>query len=59
MIIIVFTVVSQGFWVPPEDRGSFSLPLLTINNGFFQAIGVISFAFVCRNAIPSCFPTSR
>lgn len=49
MIIIVIAVVTQGFWVPAEDRGSFSLPLLTINNGFFQAIGVISFAFVCHH----------
>ncbi|KAK9798803.1 putative Amino acid transporter [Seiridium cardinale] len=49
MIIIVVTVVVQGALVPKEDRGSFSTPLLTVNNGIFQAIGVISFAFVCHH----------
>jgi sodium-coupled neutral amino acid transporter 11 len=43
MTVILFTVISQGFMVPKESRGEFSLPLLTINNGVFQAIGVISF----------------
>lgn len=43
MIIILFTVVTQGFFVPKEDRGEFTTPLLTINDGVFQAIGVISF----------------
>jgi sodium-coupled neutral amino acid transporter 11 len=43
MMIILFTVVTQGFFVAKEDRGSFSTPLLTLNNGVFQAIGVISF----------------
>ncbi|KAI5857137.1 amino acid transporter [Tricharina praecox] len=49
MIVIVVTVVTQGFQVPAADRGNFSLPLLTVNDGFFQAIGVISFAFVCHH----------
>ncbi|CCX33066.1 transmembrane amino acid transporter [Pyronema domesticum] len=49
MLIIVFTVVTQGFSVPKEDRGEFTFELLTINTGFFQAIGVISFAFVCHH----------
>jgi len=42
MLVIVSTVVIQGFFVPSESRGSFSTPLLTLNGGIFQAIGVIS-----------------
>ncbi|KAI0137290.1 transmembrane amino acid transporter [Xylariales sp. AK1849] len=49
MIIILVTVVVQGALAPKEDRGSFSTPLLTVNGGIFQAIGVISFAFVCHH----------
>ncbi|KAF2995779.1 hypothetical protein E8E14_002112 [Neopestalotiopsis sp. 37M] len=49
MLIILVTVVVQGALVPSEDRGSFSTPLLTVNGGIFQAIGVISFAFVCHH----------
>jgi solute carrier family 38 (sodium-coupled neutral amino acid transporter), member 11 len=49
MVIICLTVLIQSFMVPREDRGSFSTPLLTINSGIFQAIGVISFAFVCHH----------
>ncbi|KAB8303171.1 hypothetical protein EYC80_004618 [Monilinia laxa] len=49
MMIILFTVVTQGFMVPKEDRGELTTPLLTINDGVFQAIGVISFAFVCHH----------
>jgi hypothetical protein len=43
MFVIVITIITQGFWVPAESRGKFSFELLTINTGFFQAIGVISF----------------
>lgn len=43
MAVIVSTVLIQGFFVPSDHRGSFSLPLLTVNTGIFQAIGVISF----------------
>ena len=43
MVVIVVTVIVQGFLVPSQDRGSFTTPLLTINGGIFQAIGVISF----------------
>lgn len=43
MLVIVVTVVIQGFFVPSESKGSFSTPLLTVNGGIFQAIGVISF----------------
>ncbi|KAG5951823.1 hypothetical protein E4U53_002174 [Claviceps sorghi] len=49
MLIIVATVMIQGLFVPSEARGSFSTPLLTVNGGIFQAIGVISFAFVCHH----------
>ncbi|KAK2625074.1 hypothetical protein QTJ16_005443 [Diplocarpon rosae] len=49
MVVILFTVVTQGLMVPKESRGTFSTPLLTINSGVFQAIGVISFAFVCHH----------
>ncbi|CEJ94135.1 Putative Transmembrane amino acid transporter family protein [[Torrubiella] hemipterigena] len=49
MAVIVSTVLIQGFFVPSDHRGSFSLPLLTVNTGIFQAIGVISFAFVCHH----------
>ncbi|KAG6004815.1 hypothetical protein E4U21_000771 [Claviceps maximensis] len=49
MLVIVATVMIQGFFVPSEARGSFSTPLLTVNGGIFQAIGVISFAFVCHH----------
>ncbi|POR32964.1 Vacuolar amino acid transporter 2 [Tolypocladium paradoxum] len=49
MMVIVTTVLVQGAFVPRESRGSFSTPLLTVNGGIFQAIGVISFAFVCHH----------
>ncbi|EKD16626.1 transmembrane amino acid transporter [Drepanopeziza brunnea f. sp. 'multigermtubi' MB_m1] len=49
MVVILFTVITQSFAVPTESRGTFSNPLLTINSGIFQAIGVISFAFVCHH----------
>ncbi|GAB0142134.1 hypothetical protein EsHS_00002697 [Epichloe bromicola] len=49
MLIIVSTVMIQGFFVPSEAKGSFSTPLLTVNGGISQAIGVISFAFVCHH----------
>lgn len=43
MVVIIVTVVVQGIMTPSEARGSFSTPLLTVNTGIFQAIGVISF----------------
>lgn len=43
MVIIIITVAIQSILTPAEDRGSFDGPLLTINSGIFQAIGVISF----------------
>jgi sodium-coupled neutral amino acid transporter 11 len=49
MLVIILTVATQGFRVPPENKGGFSKSLLTVNDGVFQAIGVISFAFVCHH----------
>ncbi|KAJ6169498.1 hypothetical protein N7497_002341 [Penicillium chrysogenum] len=48
MIVIVVTVITQGFRVPPESRGEIKSHLI-FNAGFFQAVGVISFAFVCHH----------
>ncbi|KAJ5653355.1 hypothetical protein N7490_000358 [Penicillium lividum] len=48
MIVIVVTVITQGFRVPAESRGEFKSHLI-VNSGFFQAVGVISFAFVCHH----------
>ncbi|KXJ96916.1 transmembrane amino acid transporter protein-domain-containing protein [Microdochium bolleyi] len=49
MTVIVLTVVIQSAFAPAESRGSFNTPLLTLNTGFMQAVGVISFAFVCHH----------
>lgn len=43
MVIIVVTVLVEGFMVPTDQRGSFNFTILTLNGGIFQAIGVISF----------------
>ncbi|KAG9196891.1 hypothetical protein G6514_003187 [Epicoccum nigrum] len=48
MIIIIITVVTQSFRVPAESRGQLRGHLI-INEGIFEAIGVISFAFVCHH----------
>lgn len=42
-MIILIAVVTQVFTVPADSRGNFGWRLLTINDGIFQAIGVISF----------------
>ncbi|OKL58944.1 hypothetical protein UA08_05700 [Talaromyces atroroseus] len=39
--------IAKGFRVPSELRGDLKGNLF-INSGFFQAVGVISFAFVCH-----------
>ncbi|KAI1766575.1 transmembrane amino acid transporter protein-domain-containing protein [Hypoxylon sp. FL1150] len=49
MGVILVTVVVQSVLTPAENRGSFTTSLLTVNDGFFQAVGVISFAFVCQH----------
>ena len=48
MVVIILTVITQGPLQPPELRGKLRGSLL-INDGVFQAIGVISFAFVCHH----------
>jgi sodium-coupled neutral amino acid transporter 11 len=48
MLVILITVITQGFRVPAESRGPLKGSLF-INDGVFQAIGVISFAFVCHH----------
>jgi sodium-coupled neutral amino acid transporter 11 len=48
MFIIILTVITQGFRVPSELRGPIRGSII-INDGIFQAIGVISFAFVCHH----------
>jgi sodium-coupled neutral amino acid transporter 11 len=48
MVIIIITVVTQGFRVPSESRGQLRGGIL-IHSGIFEAIGVISFAFVCHH----------
>jgi sodium-coupled neutral amino acid transporter 11 len=48
MLIIIVTVVVQGIFVPSELRGKLRGNLI-INKGVAEAIGVISFAFVCHH----------
>ncbi|KKF93593.1 Vacuolar amino acid transporter 2 [Ceratocystis platani] len=49
MLIIIVTVLIQSLRVPADHRGSMTPALWTINSGVTQAIGVISFAFVCHH----------
>ena len=51
MLIIIAAVILQGAELPSELRGSIHGSLF-IESGVFQAIGVISFAFVCRTYSP-------
>ncbi|UPX16896.1 uncharacterized protein EKO05_0007278 [Ascochyta rabiei] len=48
MFVIIITVVTQSFRVPAESKGQLRGSLI-INDGIFEAIGVISFAFVCHH----------
>jgi sodium-coupled neutral amino acid transporter 11 len=48
MSVIIVTVVTQAFRVPPELRGKLRGSLI-IHSGISEAIGVISFAFVCHH----------
>lgn len=48
MIIIIVTVITQSFRVPEESRGKLRGSLV-IHDGIFEAIGIISFAFVCHH----------
>jgi len=49
MVIIVISVIVQSERVAPELRGDPTMRFTFINEGIFQAIGVISFAFVCHH----------
>ncbi|KAI9891284.1 MAG: hypothetical protein M1814_002974 [Vezdaea aestivalis] len=49
MAVIIVAVITQGFRVSSDLKGHFSIPLILVNDGIFQAIGVISFAFVCHH----------
>ncbi|KAF8629657.1 hypothetical protein AX17_005596 [Amanita inopinata Kibby_2008] len=49
MTIIVASVLFEGPHVPPELRGDPSKRFSILAPGIFQAIGVISFAFVCHH----------
>lgn len=48
MIIIIVTVLTQCFRVPAELRGPIRGSIV-VNTEIFEAIGVISFAFVCHH----------
>lgn len=48
MGIILVTVITQGPLVDPSYKGALQGSLI-INKGIFEAIGVISFAFVCHH----------
>ncbi|KAF6760280.1 amino acid transporter [Ephemerocybe angulata] len=49
MLIIVISVLIEGPHVPPASKGDPSERFTIVNPGVFQAIGVISFAFVCHH----------
>lgn len=49
MLIIVGSVLFEGQRASPELRGDPSKRLTVIGSGVFEAIGVISFAFVCHH----------
>lgn len=48
MLVIIITVLIQAPLAPADMRGKLRGSLI-INDGVFQAIGVISFAFVCHH----------
>ncbi|KAG9044065.1 hypothetical protein FS837_008832 [Tulasnella sp. UAMH 9824] len=49
MLIIVFSVFFEGQRVDPDLKGDPSKRFSVIGSGIFEAIGVISFAFVCHH----------
>lgn len=49
MVIITLTVIIRGSAVRPEEGVHMTLPLWTFNSGIFQAVSIISFAFVCHH----------
>ncbi|EFW19960.1 hypothetical protein D8B26_003558 [Coccidioides posadasii str. Silveira] len=48
MLVIVIAVITQGVGVQSDLRGDIKGSIF-VNSGFFQAVGVISFAFVCHH----------
>ncbi|EAT87663.1 hypothetical protein SNOG_05272 [Parastagonospora nodorum SN15] len=48
MTVIIITIITQAFRVPAEYKGQLRGSLI-IHTGIFEAIGVISFAFVCHH----------
>ncbi|KAF1991094.1 amino acid transporter [Aulographum hederae CBS 113979] len=48
MLVILVTIITQGARIPSDLRGQLKGSIF-INDGIFQAIGVISFAFVCHH----------
>lgn len=53
MFIIVITVLTQGARVDSDLRGDLK-GLLLVNNGFFQAVGVISFGMFPASEPDDC-----
>lgn len=49
MLIIVGSVLIEGPQVSPELKGDPSKRFTILGSGVFQAVGVISFAFVCHH----------
>ncbi|KAG1878119.1 amino acid transporter [Suillus subalutaceus] len=49
MLVIVSAVLIEGSHVSPDLKGDQSKRLTVVGPGVFQAIGVISFAFVCHH----------
>lgn len=49
MLVIVTSVLIEGPHVPQESKGDPSERFTIVGPGVFQAIGVISFAFVCHH----------
>ncbi|KAH9940510.1 amino acid transporter [Epithele typhae] len=49
MVVIVLAVLIEGPQVPDELKGDPNVRFTFIGDGIFQAIGVISFAFVCHH----------
>lgn len=49
MLIIVASVLIEGPHVTPDLKGDPTKQFSIIGSGVFQAIGVISFAFVCHH----------
>jgi sodium-coupled neutral amino acid transporter 11 len=49
MAIIVVTVLIEGPTLPADLKGDPASHFTIIDSGFFEAVGVISFAYVCHH----------